>query len=70
MSAEERKDHQIDSLPGSLEEALVCMQENELPKAVLGDHIYGKYIEAKNKEWDEYRMRISQWELDSYLLKY
>lgn len=70
MSAEERKDHEIDNLPGSLEEAIVYLEKNDLAKAVLGDHIYGKYIEAKKKEWDEYRMRISQWELDSYLLKY
>jgi glutamine synthetase len=29
-----------------------------------------KYIEAKRQEWDEYRVKLSRWELDAYLRKY
>ena len=36
----------------------------------LGDHIFEKYIEAKEEEWDSYRTKITQWEIDEYLTKY
>ena len=29
---------------------------------------YGAFkVRAKTNEWDQYRMRVSQWELESYL---
>lgn len=70
MSREERKESRIESLPGSLEEALWEFQADPLVKEVLGDHIYQKYLAAKKKEWDEYRSMVSGWEIDRYLLKY
>jgi glutamine synthetase len=33
----------------------------------FGEHIYKRFIEIKRKEWDEYRVQVSQWELDKYL---
>jgi glutamine synthetase len=70
MTPEERKDHEIDNLPGNLEQALDLFEQSELAKETLGDHIFTKYLDAKRKEWNEYRMRISGWELDKYLLRY
>lgn len=70
MTAEERAAEQIDSLPGSLEEALEYMQADPFVKEVLGEHIFNKYIEAKTQEWERYRTRVSQWEIDEYLTKY
>ena len=46
------------------------MDEDPLVRRVLGNHIYEKYLAAKRAEWREYRMRVSQWELDEYLGKY
>lgn len=70
MSEAERVEHDIDSLPGSLEEALDYFEKSELAKKTLGDHIFEKYLVAKRKEWDEYRIRVSDWELETYLLRY
>ncbi|NLW89714.1 MAG: glutamine synthetase [Clostridiaceae bacterium] len=70
MTTEERKAHQIDNLPGSLEEALDLFEQSEMAKETLGDHIFSKYLEAKRKEWNEYRMTVGAWELDRYLLRY
>ena len=70
MTAEERNSDGIDSLPGSLEEALRELSNSEFVKNILGNHIFEKYIEAKNEECDAYRTRISKWETDSYLMKY
>lgn len=33
----------------------------------LGEQVYERFREAKRSEWDEYRMQVSQWELDRYL---
>ena len=46
------------------------MKADPLAKAVLGDHIFERFIEAKEREWDEYRTRVTPWELEAYLTKY
>ena len=67
MSEKERKQHGIDSLPGSLQEAVQAMEKSELVKETLGEHIFQKFIENKNIEWDQYRLHVSQFELEKYL---
>ena len=47
MNAEERAEVGIVSLPGSLAEALVALEGNEIIKEALGEHIYSNYKEAK-----------------------
>jgi glutamine synthetase len=54
-------------LPGSLGEALDELQKDTVVQEALGQHVYGRYLSAKTQEWDEYRLSISQWELDRYL---
>jgi len=70
MSLEQRKAEGIESLPGSLGEAIEKMAESGLAKEILGPHIFRKFIEAKREEWFEYCTRVSQWEIDQYLTKY
>ena len=57
-------------LPGSLKEALEVFKANPLSKETLGEHIFEKYIEAKENEWDSYRCAVTQWELENYLAVY
>jgi len=33
----------------------------------FGDHIFDNYVKLKRKEWDDYRVQLTQWELDRYL---
>jgi glutamine synthetase len=33
----------------------------------LGDHIWDAYLRLNRNEWDEYRIQLTQWELDRYL---
>lgn len=70
MTAAERDLGGIMSLPGSLSEAVTCMKEDPLAKAVLGEHAFDRYVEAKEKEWDAFRIQVSAWELQSYLTTY
>jgi glutamine synthetase len=67
MSEASRKKHGIDSLPGSLSEAIQLTEKSELVKEALGDHIFQKFIENKKIEWDQYRTHVSQFELKKYL---
>ncbi len=67
MSEASRKKHGIDSLPGSLSEAIQLTEKSELVKETLGEHIFEKFIENKKIEWDKYRTHVSQFELERYL---
>jgi glutamine synthetase len=57
----------LETLPGSLGEALEELKQDLLVQEALGSHVYHRYLLAKTQEWDEYRLSISQWELDRYL---
>jgi glutamine synthetase len=70
MTEEERKELGILKLPSNLESALHELMGSSLARETLGNHIFEKYIGAKFKEWDDYRTRITKWELDEYLTKY
>jgi len=67
MSPEERKSYRIDSLPGSLKEAIECAAESSILKNALGDHIYEYLIKSKQIEWDDYRTVVHSYELERYL---
>lgn len=67
LSAEERKQAGIMSLPDSLGEALSLARESELVKKTLGEHAFQRFIELKAKEWEDYRIQITSYELEKYL---
>lgn len=70
MTAEERRAEGIGELPGSLDEAIAEMSGSGFVKEILGSHVFNKYIEAKQEECNEYRTKVSKWEIDAYLMKY
>ncbi len=70
LTAKERKKQRIDSLPGSLSEALELMDKSLVTRAALGDHIFSEFMTSKKKEWDSFRTYVSKWEIDKYLARY
>jgi glutamine synthetase len=56
-------------LPGNLKDALLKSHDSAFVKEVLGSEFADRYISEKLSEWDEYLGRVSDWELDRYLLK-
>ena len=70
MDAAARKAQGIDSLPGSLEEAICALEADPLILDTLGEHVAANYIAGKKKEWDEYRTRVSSWEREKYIINY
>ncbi|MBN2500246.1 MAG: type I glutamate--ammonia ligase [Anaerolineales bacterium] len=67
MTEEERKASKIDTLPGSLAEALYELEKDTVLQAALGEEIYGAFMRAKWSEVEEYRTKVSDWELERYL---
>jgi len=70
MTEEERKEAGIEALPENLEKALTAMEEDELVKHVLGEHVSRSYIQAKRREWKEYCTQVSASEIDQYLYRF
>lgn len=67
MSYRERRHYRIDDLPRDLHEALEYLEKDDVVRAALGEHIYERFLEAKQREWQEYIGRVSEWELKRYL---
>ncbi|MBN1681557.1 MAG: glutamine synthetase [Anaerolineae bacterium] len=63
----ELEERGVDVLPGTLEEALDELAGDPVVLEALGEHIYTHYNRAKRAEWDDYRIHVTQWELDRYL---
>src|SRR5918911_796730 len=67
LSADERKERGIVSLPHTLGEAIEEFAQSDLMRRAFGDHIFENYVELKRGEWDDYRVQLTPWELEKYL---
>ena len=70
MTEEEKEAAGIEALPETLKDAMTSFENSSLMREVLGDHIFSKYLEAKNREWKDFRAHVTDWEVDEYLYKY
>ncbi len=70
MSEQEKKDREIEEIPGTLIDAVNAMEADGFIKEVLGGHVYDKYVTAKKEEWYRYRSQITDWEINEYLNEY
>ncbi|OGB86953.1 glutamine synthetase [candidate division WOR-1 bacterium RIFCSPLOWO2_02_FULL_46_20] len=67
LTDEERTERGIKSLPASLGEAIHISGKSELLRETLGDHTFKRFIELKKKEWDEFRIQVTEYEIKKYL---
>ena len=67
LTPNQMKRAKIESMPGSLKEALTELKKSPLARKTLGEHIFEKYLIGKEKEWDSFRTAVTDWELKSYL---
>ncbi len=63
----ELEEKNIEFLPHSLWHSIRALTRNEVIQSVLGQDLYKKYIRAKEKEWDSYRLHVSDWEINEYI---
>ena len=54
----------------NLGDAIEAYSGDVFMKEVLGEHIYTKYLEAKEQEWRDFRAQVTDWEVSQYLYKY
>lgn len=57
----------INKLPASLKEAVDEIEKGRIVRELFGEYSWGRYLEAKKEEWDEFRISVTDWELDRYL---
>jgi glutamine synthetase len=67
LSEEDRKKAGIESLPDSLGEAISITEKSDFVRRALGDHIFSRFVELKRKEWEEYRIQVTPYEMDNLL---
>ena len=67
LTAEQRRERGIVSLPETLGEAIDELAGSELARKALGSHIFDNFVRLKRKEWDDYRVQLTPWEMDRYL---
>ena len=67
LTDEERAEKGIKSLPASLGEAIAITEKSEVVKEALGKHTFERFISVKKKEWDEFRIQVTEYELKRYL---
>ena len=56
----------FETLPETLGQALDLLQHNVVIREALGNQVMESFILAKRKEWDEFRVAVTKWELDRY----
>jgi glutamine synthetase len=67
MTEIERLELGIQTLPGSLFEAIQITENSELVRRALGDQVFDSFIRNKKIEWDQYRSQVTDYEIDRYL---
>jgi glutamine synthetase len=67
LTSEERLAEGIESLPGSLSDAIRAMENSELMASTLGEHVFEWFIRNKRAEWADYKAEVTPFELRRYL---
>ncbi|GIK08585.1 MAG: glutamine synthetase [Anaerolineaceae bacterium] len=67
LNAEERARMGVGSLPGSLVEALTELDKDKVIVDALGSVTYEAFARAKREEWDDYRLSVTDYEIERYL---
>jgi glutamine synthetase len=67
---ENHRGNALSTLPGTLEEAVDALEDDQVIREALGPHVYERFIAAKRSEWDDYRLEVTAWELNKYLTSY
>ena len=70
MNEVEREEEGIGTLPSTLKEAIECLKNDPVIVKALGEHAFVNFVEAKEIEWDMFRLQIHGWEREQYMSSY
>lgn len=57
----------LETIPSSLHEAILALQQDPLLIKMLGEHAAKTFIELKTKEWNAFNSHITSWEMNQYV---
>ncbi len=46
------------------------MEQDEVVRDALGEHVFERLIEAQRQEWNAFRLHVTEWERERYLEVY
>ncbi|MHB0924483.1 MAG: type I glutamate--ammonia ligase [Bellilinea sp.] len=67
LDREQRQELGVTELPGSLKEALDELELDDVVKGAFSPSLYETFVRAKRSEWDDYRIHVSDWEINNFL---
>jgi glutamine synthetase len=67
MSKERKEKLNIEVLPDSLYTAILETEKSKLVRTLFGDIFFNKYIQNKKTEWENYRIHVTDYEIEKYL---
>jgi len=67
LPPEEYRGRHVVRLPRNLGEAVQLLKQDKLITETLGKVLAGKYISAKEVEWDQFENHVHPWEIERYL---
>ncbi len=67
MSVERKKSLNIEVIPDSLYAAILETEKSELVRELFGETFFEKYILNKKAEWENYRIQVTDYEIEKYL---
>lgn len=67
LNKEERTKLGVTELPGSLAESLTELSKDAVLKEALGEFLFDAYLRAKWEEWDDFRLRVTDYEIERYM---
>jgi len=59
LSEDERRDMNIDMLPGSLYEAMKAFEADQVLQDALGENLADAFMKARQAEWDDFRTHVT-----------
>jgi glutamine synthetase len=57
----------LELLPRTLEEALEALENDQVIRDALGQHVFERFMNSKRAEWEDYLQEVTAWELNRYL---
>ncbi len=67
LSEAERQELNIEMLPGSLLDAIHELETDSVITSALGKNLLDTFLHSRRSEWEEYRIHVTDWELNRYL---
>lgn len=70
LSKKQREELGIIDLPATLADAIELLKSDEVMTKALGRHLFERFVEAKEIEWDLFRTQVHPWEREQYLTQF